>query len=323
MLLPKLITVNYIHDLNGVEQMTNTQTLKVLVYGGTGSQASPTARHLLAQGHQPYVLTRNPEKAAPLVAAGAIAIAGDLADADSLGAASEGMDAVALLIPAFLDNPMAATDYAKAAIAAAVKAGVQHIVWNTSGPMPTQRTGHPMNDSRLDVLDYLQASGISHVVLVPTAYTENLLGPWTRPAVIQHNRVSYPVLEDRIMGWIASDDVGKLVAAALERPALAGSVFQISGIEGVTGPQLAAIFSEGLGRPISYYAMTPEEMGAAIESVFGPGSGEQVAASYRADQQDPNPTVMHHPMDEVLAQLPVKMTTLLEWVKSHAALYSA
>ena len=37
------------------------------------------------------------------------------------------------------------------------------------------------------------------------------------------DELTYPVLEDRKMGWIASDDVGALVAAAIDRPELAGN----------------------------------------------------------------------------------------------------
>lgn len=302
--------------------MKTTESMNVLVYGGTGSQASPTVRHLLAGGHQPTILTRNPDKAAELVAVGAKIVIGDMADKDSLVAASTGMDAVALLIPAFLDNPMAATDYAKHAIDAAAAAGVKLIVWNTSGPMPPQRVGNPMADSRLDVYDYLKASGVPNIVIAPSAYAENLLGPWTRGAVIERDQVAYPVLADRAIGWIPSDDVGKLVVAALQRPELTGQIFYVSG-EGVTGTQLAQIFNEALGRDITYYTMSPEEMGAAIDAAFGPGAGEQVAAAYRAEQSNPNPPPMHFDMSAVLSALPVELTPLLIWVRQHAPAFTS
>jgi uncharacterized protein YbjT (DUF2867 family) len=93
--------------------------LKVLVYGGTGSQAGPTVNHLLQRGHTPYVLTRNSDKAAELEAAGAVPVIGDLVDFDLLCAASSEVDAVAFLLPVFLDNPEDGFKFGKHAIDAA------------------------------------------------------------------------------------------------------------------------------------------------------------------------------------------------------------
>jgi uncharacterized protein YbjT (DUF2867 family) len=297
-------------------------SLNILVYGATGSQARPTVQHLLANGHTPYVLTRHPDKAASLVNLGAKVVIGDLADPASLRAASTGMDAVALLIPAFLDNPMAAAEYGKNAIEAARAVGVKHIVWNTSGAVPPARTGNPMGDSRIEVLEALKESGLSYVVLEPTVYMENWLGPWTSIPLVTEGKVAYPILAHRKVGWIASDDVGALAAAALERPHLSGAHYKISGIETPTGDELAALFSEALGRSLVYYAMTPEEMGAAMEKILGLGAGAAVAASYRADQQNPNPAPLHYPMDEVLNDLPVHMTRIVEWVARHAPAFA-
>lgn len=299
-----------------------TEKLNVLVYGATGSQARPTVLHLLKNGHQPYVLTRHPEKAADLVAAGAKIALGDMADPASLQAASTGMDGVALLIPTFLDNPMAAADYARSAIEAAKAAGVKLVVWNTSGALSPVRTGNPMLDMRLDVVDALKASRIPHIIIEPTVYMENWLGPWTSIPVTSRNQVAYPVLSHRRIGWIASEDVGALVAAALERPTLAGSHFKVSGLETPNGDELAAMFSQALGRPLTYYAMTPEEMGEAMELILGKGAGAAVAESYRQDQQNPNPPMMFHPMEQVLQHLPVTMTRITDWVAAHAAAFN-
>ena len=59
--------------------------MKVLVYGGTGSQAGPTVAHLLKRGHLPYVLTRNNDKVAELHEAGAKAVVADMRDLDHKG----------------------------------------------------------------------------------------------------------------------------------------------------------------------------------------------------------------------------------------------
>lgn len=293
------------------------QSLNVLVYGATGSQASPTVMKLLERGHTPYVLTRNPERAAGLQQAGAQIVQADMSDAASLRAASEGMDVVALLIPFFLADPRDAPQLARNAIDAAREAGVKLIVYNTSGPTPTEFTGDPAADLRVGVIAYLRESGVPYSVIVPTGYMENFLGPWTAPNIIAENNLTYPNLAETRVGWIASEDVGALVAAALERPELAGSMFYVSGLENPNGYELAAAFSEGLGREIHYVAMEPEEFGAVLDKVFGPGAGAGAAAQYRKMRDDPNPPPMWFDMQPVLAKLPVKMTSIAEWAAKH------
>ena len=295
----------------------NHKPLRVLVYGATGSQASPIVWKLLEHGHQPYVLTRQAKKAESMRAAGAELVVGDMADRDSLQAASSGMDAVALLIPFFLSNPAHASEYGRNAIDAAKSAGVKLIVWNTSGPAMEAPTGNPAIDVRIDIEQYLRDSGIPHIIIQPTGYMENLLGPWTAPAVATEDRLPYPNTTETRVGWIASEDVGALVVAALERPELANANFKVSGIENVNGTELAEQFSAALGRKITYYAMEPEEFGAVIDKIFGQGAGATVAEEYRKMRKNPHPPAMHFEMQPVLEQLPVKMTSIKEWVAKH------
>jgi len=288
--------------------------LKVLVYGGTGSQAGPTVTHLLKRGHTPHVLTRSHDKAAKLQEAGAIPVIADLADFDRLRAASAEVDAVAFLLPAFLDNPDDGIRFGQHAIDAASQAGVTMFAWNTSGEVSEDDS---VADTKSTILRHLQASSLPYVLLEPTTYMENWLGPWTAPSVREKNLLTYPVLADRKMGWMASDDMGTLVVAALERPQLAGSRYRVSGIEAPTGPELAAIFSEACGREIRYRTMTPEEMGAVLDEAFGAGAGDKVAEMYRQEQNDPDPPRKYHDMAPVLEALPVTMSTISDWVKGH------
>lgn len=297
------------------------QSLRVIVYGATGSQSAPVVHELLRRGHRPVVVTRSAEKAAPLAAAGAEVAVADMGDAARLLEVSRGADAVALLIPFFV-SPADAPAFGRNAIDAARAAGVKLLVWNTSGPMPPAPTGDPGIDVRLSTAAHLRASGVPHIIIQPTAYAENLLGPWTAPFVAAEGRVAYPNPPEARVGWIASADVGALMVAALERPELAGRSFAVSGLENASGPELAAAFSEALGRPISYHPLPPREFGAILDSLFGPGAGAAAAAQYeRAWESGVFPS-MHVDMAPVLAELPVRMRTLREWVAEHAEAFA-
>ena len=289
--------------------------MKVLVYGGTGSQARPTVERLLEKGHCPVVITRNPENASDLAKMGANIVEGELSDLALLDKVSADVDKIAFLVPAFIGSADEAIALGRNAIDAAVLADVKRFVWNASGPIPGD--SNP-DDPKSVIFDYLQKSSLNWVVFEPSTYMENWLGPWTAPSVKESDELTYPVLDHVKIGWLASDDVGKLVVKALEDDSVANKRFEISGVEAPVGPELAEKFSEGLGRTIKYRAMTPEEMGAAIDGAFGPGSGDRIAELYRKEQADPDPEPKYHDMSGVLELLPVQMTTIVEWVKKHA-----
>jgi uncharacterized protein YbjT (DUF2867 family) len=284
--------------------------MRVLVYGATGSQMRALVGQLIERGHRPRVLSRNAAYSLP---PGAELVTGDLEDRASLVEASRDMDAVAFMRPAFLQHPERSLEYAANAAEGAAAAGVKLMVWNTSGryPLPEERRDSDL--SMLAMHEQLASAKVPMIVIAPTTYMENLLGPWTRNAV-RLGRVAYPVLPDRKMGWIASRDLCSLMSAALERPHLAGRLYRVSGVEAVTGPELAATFSEVLGRSLRYQTLSPAEMKASLEDAFGPGSGDAVAEEYALDQADPNPPLKYYDMSPVLRDLPVTMTSLRQWI---------
>lgn len=286
--------------------------MKILVYGGTGSQGGAVVKKALERGHVPYILTRNPEKAADWVARGAQLITGDMGDPAILRAASEQVDAVSVMIPAFVPDPTQAPVYARNAIDAANAAG-KFLVYNTSGPIIRERTGDPSYDMRLGVVEYLKQSGARFVIIQPTAYMENLLGPWTRPNIVESDTLTYPLPDFVPLGWIATDDVGAFMVAALEHPELAGEWLIVSGQHNLTGVQLAEQFTQGLGRPIRYQELTLEAFGAALDAAFGPGAGEGGMKVYKFQQENANKMTMWVDMQPVLAKLPVTLTSAADF----------
>lgn len=131
------------------------------------------ARQLIEAGHSVRILLRRDDQAPDLVAMSAQPIIGDLSDPASLDRASTGMEGLFLLVPFFDPRP----DYGINAIDAAVRAGINRIVWNASGAIPSVDTGNPSLDMRRVVIAHLEASGIDFAALQPTVYMENLLGP--------------------------------------------------------------------------------------------------------------------------------------------------
>lgn len=289
--------------------------MKILSFGATGSQGGPVARRLLERGHGVRTLLRNPEKAEGL--RGLEVVGGDLGDAAKVREVTEGAEAVFMVLP-LGGNPL---EYAGNVISAAKGAGVKLIVLNTSGQTPREPTGMPMMDYRIALEAMLRESGIPGVILRPTAYMENFLGPWVLPGIQHAGVVAYPHRADYPVSWIASDDVAKLAVAAFERPELAGQSFDVGGPEALIGGRIAESFTGALGRRIRYEAITPQAFGERMGQVFGPEMGAGAARAYQISWDD-NANGMAIEMNPVLDKLPVKLTPLEEWVRQHAPAFA-
>lgn len=292
--------------------------MKLLSYGATGSQGRPVAEKLLAAGHDVRILTRDPSKVKGLE--GAEVVEGDMADAASLVAATAGCEGVFLHVPFFTPAPQDGLVYAQNALEAARGAGVKLLVWNASGEILPARSGNLGFDVRLDILDAIKASGIPYIVLQPTAYMENFLGPWTREEIVESDSFAYPTPNTVEMQWIATEDVGTFATYAFSHPELAPLNLKLSGPERLNGKGVAERFSRALGRPISFRAMPAEEFGRKLDAVF-PGMGAGAAQGYAAAYRHPEQFSTNVDLGVALEKMPVETTTLEVWVRDHAEMF--
>ncbi len=293
--------------------------MKILSYGATGSQGGPVARKLLVAGHTVRILTRDPSKVQGLESAQVCQ--GDMADAESLAKASEGTEGVFLHIPFFTERPDDGLTYAKNAVAAAADTGVKLLVWNASGEIPPVRGANPAFDMRLDILDVITGSGVPYVVLQPTAYMENFLGPWTREELVQENTFAYPTPLGVKMQWLATEDVGTFATYVFAHPDLAPLNLNISGPERLNGQEVAERFSRALGREITFRAMPAEEFGEKLDAVF-PGMGQGAAQGYAVAYEKPELFSSQVDIEGALTKIPVELTTLETWVERHQEAFS-
>jgi uncharacterized protein YbjT (DUF2867 family) len=287
--------------------------MKVLVYGAAGSQQFPVINALINRGAEVYAVSHTEANISKLNQVGATAILANMGDAERLNEISKGIDAVSLLIPFFLSNPSDGLQYAKNAIDAARGNHVKLLVWNSSGFIPPVK---------IDILDYLVKSGVPYIVIQPSVYAENLLGPWAAPFVKNEKRIAYPTPEEMPVGWIATQDVAAFIAEAIYKPELAGSSFMVSGLENLTGSQLAEKFSIGLRDAIDYYTLPPKRFGEILDNILGIGAGDGIADFYQYITDTKQYPIMFVPeMPSVLEKLPIRMTSIEEWVSKNSAAF--
>lgn len=293
--------------------------MKVLVYGAAGSQQYPVIKALLNKGAEVCAVTHSETNLAKLTQAGAKALLADMSDRNWLKEISKKMDAVSLLVPFFLANPYDGLQYAKNAIDAAIAGGVKLLVWNSSGFILPDKIGNDALDIRIDILNYLKDSKLPYIVIQPSVYTENLLGPWTAPFVQNEMKVAYPAPEEMPVEWIATQDIAALVAEAIYKPELSGNSFLVSGLENLTGNQLAMKFSIGLNETISYYPMPPKQFGQILDNLFGAGAGKGAEEMYQQIADTKQYPILFSPdMQNVLKKIPVRITPVEAWVSQHA-----
>lgn len=294
--------------------------MNILTYGSTGSQGAPVAHKLLAAGHQVRAVARRPDRASSLVSHGAEVVPGDLSDAESLRRASAGMDGMFLMLPfGAQGDPFALIGNA---LEAAQTAGVKFLVFNTGGHTPDVPTGVPMMDFRIHLEQFVQDAGIPTVMVRPGVYMENFLGPWCLPSIQTRNAVAYPHRSEMRVSWITSQDLGSLVAAAFARPHLAGQRFTVGGPEALDGNGVATAFSAGLGRDITYHGITADTFAATMAGIMGPEAAAAIRAAYAHTNAQPN-DAMRVDMNAVLEVLPVQLTRLEDWVRTHRAMFAA
>jgi uncharacterized protein YbjT (DUF2867 family) len=291
---------------------------KILTYGSTGSQGSPVAHHLLAAGHDVRVVVRDTDKAADLAQAGAEVFGGDLTSPASLTGPSNGVDAVFLMIPfgAQGDPLQLATN----AINAAKDGGAKLLVFLASGHTPSEPTGIPMFDFRTVIENHVANSAMPSIILRPGVYMENFLGPWCHPSVQHANAVAYPHRKGMSASWITSQDVGALVTAAITKPELAGKRYTIGGPDALSGSQIAEAFTNALQRPITYNPIDPADFGNTMSQFMGPEIGMSLGAAYAWQNEQPD-DAMAVDMTGVLADLPVELTRLEDWVRTNRHLF--
>ncbi|REE99831.1 NmrA family NAD(P)-binding protein [Thermomonospora umbrina] len=277
-----------------------------LVIGARGAQGGAVARRLTADGHRVRGLTRRGAGSVP----GVEWVSGDLADADSLRAAFKDVTHASVTLPLVYDDALLDRYTRNLIEGASSAADLRLLVLNITTRLPAVPTSVAPFETRREAAEAVLASGLPTVVLRPPLYLENLCGPWVAPALVRDGVLGYPVPEDLPIAWLGHDDLAAFTAAALARPDLAGTAIDVGGAEAVTGPVLAAAFTEVLGRPVRFASRPVDAFEAGLAEAFGPEAAAAIAGSYRW-MAGPGAAGLYAAADPVLD---VRPTPLRAWI---------
>lgn len=218
----------------------------ILVIGGTGRIGSSLVRQLTAGGVPVRAMVRNPTTIVHGADIAVDTVAGDLDAPDSLDAAMAGVTSLFLLTT---QSPRQNAQEL-AVIAAAVRAGVRHVVKVSASDAATRPDSPtPVGRAHAAAETALKASGMTWTILRPSAFMPVVLGP-----LLQQARVTggfqLPLGPGRV-AFVDVEDIARAAAWALTHPAqAAGRTLSVTGPESLGLRDIADRFAVALGRPV-------------------------------------------------------------------------
>lgn len=226
--------------------------MKLGVSGASGKLGTAIVRELTARGgdHQLVAISRSPENAIGSVEGRK----GDYDQPETLATAYAGLDRL-VLIPSADLRPGVRGAQLKAAIDAAAKAGVGQIYLLSAAG--TREAAVPaLGESYWTGEQHLIRTAPHWTILRMNYYAESMVD---EIMMSQGQGVLAGLGEDRV-AYVSRNDVAAAAAGAILTEGHAGAIYNLTGPAIMTGPELASLASEALGKPIASMVITEEQL---------------------------------------------------------------
>src|SRR5450432_641541 len=230
--------------------------MKIGVSGSSGHLGKAVVSELLqrAHGHEVVAITRAPET----VSGPAQGRFGDYDRPESLAEAYAGLDRL-LIIPTLEPAPGKRAAQNVAAIDAAVRAGVKHIVFMSSAGARQERE---------PALTATYWRGEQHLIATAPAWTILRMNFYAE-ALVQQAKAALDqgvltgLAENRV-AFVARGDVAAAAAGILIGDGHAGAIYNATGPKRLSGAERASLIAKITGRPLTFRAITEEQLRAGL-----------------------------------------------------------
>jgi len=221
--------------------------MTILVTGATGRVGRQGVHQLANRGADVRALVRDPAKAD--FPASVNVVQGDMLDLDSLRRAFVGVRTL------FLLNAVAGDEFTQALLALNVarKSGVERVVYLSV--MHAERfVNVPHFAVKSGAERMIEQMGFSATILRPAYFMDN--EHMVKDAIVNHGVYPMPI-GSKGVAMVDTRDIAEVAAIELiRRDAAPGKlpieIINLVGPDTLTGPELASIWSETLGRPVAY-----------------------------------------------------------------------
>lgn len=224
--------------------------MKIGVSGASGKLGKAVVSELLARGGDVVGISRSPEK----IEGEFEKRSGDYDQPEGLVEAYKGLDRL-LLIPSSDMRPGARGVQLKAAIEAAVQAGVGHIyLMSAAGTREAEVPA--LGESYWTGEQTLIKSGTRWTILRMNYYSESMV----EEIMMSKDKGALVGLGDERVAYISRDDMAGAVAGALVGEGNAGAIYNLTGPAVITGTERAEIVSDVLGTPFSFVTIKEDQL---------------------------------------------------------------
>lgn len=258
--------------------MTHQLHEKLFVTGASGQLGRRVVAHLLDQGATHVIAgSRNLEALADLAERGATLRRTDFDDPTSLDAAFAGVDR--LLIISVLDTPDDPPRRLRqhlAAVEAAARAGVKHIVY-TSMQNPDADSPIPFAPDHAGTEAAIEQTGIPFTILRPNWYAE-LAFMWLPPVLSSGKWFS--AAGDGKVAYLWRDDLARAAAAALLSDSAESRKLNISGADLLTAQDIITSVNEIFGVSAAVVPVSEEELAAGLRAAGLPEAQVAIFSSF-------------------------------------------
>lgn len=222
-----------------------------LIVGASGTLGSRIARRLVARGVVVRGVSRDVGKLETLRSLGLSPVRGDLKTSDWMPAALEGVRTLILtshgLVPPSRDNHPGIIDDLgnRRIIDAAIRAGVEHIVFVSAAPVAEQPT--LFTTTKQSVEAYLKNSGVGHTVIRPTVFMETHALVLLAEPLRASGSVVFLGPGDAKLNWVSAEDVAEYVVRTSTEPPR-NRIDTIGGPDNLSRLEVLAIIERSLGK---------------------------------------------------------------------------
>jgi NAD(P)H dehydrogenase (quinone) len=229
---------------------------RLLVTGTSGNLGKAVVAELRRLGAKTVIAaTRTPGKHQELAALGVEEREADFDRPETLQAAFRGVERLLLVSTDSLHAPEVRIKQHRAAIQAAVGAGVEHVVY-TSLPNAHPTEGPSIPDDHFWTEVALFESGLNWTILRNNLYAEVILR-FAHFALKTGKLVS--ATQSRGRSYVTREDCARTAAAALLN-STGKAIYDVTGPASVTHEQVASVLSRLSGKSIQHVNVTSEEV---------------------------------------------------------------
>ncbi|WP_248548719.1 SDR family oxidoreductase [Paenibacillus odorifer] len=226
----------------------------IVIMGATGTIGSVLLERLVDLGVPVRALSREPEKLRDQIGEKGRSTTEvarvDASDPESLRRAFT--DASQLFLA--MSNSPRQIELETSIIQIATESGIKHIV-KISSPAFEQSAPVAVAGWHQEIENTLRESGITHTVLRPYAFMQNLMR--FAPTITTQN-VFFGSMGVSPCNFIDCRDIADVAAEVLINDKISGHIYTLTGSEIFSYPQIASRLSALLNRPISYINMDPQ-----------------------------------------------------------------